>query len=69
VNAFPRQPHEINWAEVAARASATVGVERIAEFSNRLRMRMLSSNDASRPLDPAVLQSEAAARDKKSSVD
>ena len=36
----PRDPRTINWAEVAARARADLGEERVARFSDRLRTAM-----------------------------
>ena len=39
----------INWAEVAARAKADLGDERVEKASARLRMAMMAAADSSRP--------------------
>jgi len=44
-----RAPPGINWAEVAARAKADLGDERVEKASARLRMAMMAAADSSRP--------------------
>ena len=49
-------PHDIDWAEVAARARADLGDEQIARFSDRLRKAMNVTADTFRvaPSNPAT---------------
>jgi hypothetical protein len=42
------KPHDIDWAEVAARARADLGDEQIARFSDRLRKAMNVTADTFR---------------------
>lgn len=42
--------HNINWAEVATRARADLGDERVERASARLRMAMLAIADSARPI-------------------
>ena len=44
-----RTLHGIDWAEVAARAKADLGDERVERASARLRMAMMAVADSTRP--------------------
>jgi hypothetical protein len=46
-----RDHHGIDWADVAARARADLGDERVARFSERLRTTMLVRERSARPRD------------------
>lgn len=43
--------YDIDWADVAARARADLGDERVARFSERLRTTMLVREHSVRPSD------------------
>jgi len=51
-----RDPYDIDWAKVAARARAELGDERVARFSERLRMTMMVTAGALRPGDTEDLR-------------
>ena len=49
-------PHDIDWAEVAARARADLGDEPVARFSDRFRMIVMVTAEALRPGDTEGLR-------------
>jgi hypothetical protein len=51
-----RDPYQIDWAEVAARARAELGDEPVAHFSDRLRMTMMAAASGLRPGDSEGLR-------------
>jgi hypothetical protein len=46
-----RELHNIDWADVAAKARAELGDESVARFSDRLRMTLMVTAGALRPGD------------------
>lgn len=50
-NVTARHLYDIDWADVAARARADLGEERVARFSERLRTTMLVRERSVRPSD------------------
>jgi hypothetical protein len=49
--ASTRELHNIDWADVAAKARAELGDESVARFSDRLRMTLMVTAGALRPGD------------------